>query len=77
MLTIVSSLCVLIADLIFMCSPQPFALDEIRVCGTVFPQPTSSDRLYLDTTCFFGNIVDDVRVFVSGQPVPLVNPSGS
>lgn len=59
-----------------MYSPQPFALDEIRVCGTVFPQPTSSDRLYLDTTCFFGNIVDDVKVFISGQPVLFANPFG-
>ena len=44
-------------------SPQPFTIDEIRTCGATFPQPTSADRLYLDRTCFFGNITDEVRFF--------------
>jgi hypothetical protein len=37
-----------------------------------------SDRLYLDTTCFFGNIVDDVRALTSVHVVALTtNPFGS
>ncbi|KAG0705163.1 hypothetical protein DFH29DRAFT_302869 [Suillus ampliporus] len=42
--------------------PQPFALDEVDVCGKTYPQPTAFDRLHLDRDCFLANIIeqDDV-----------------
>ena len=38
-------------------SPQPFSIDEIDVCGQVFPQPLATDRLIMDTQAFLANIV--------------------
>ena len=38
-------------------SPQPFSVDEIRVCGRVFPQPLVTDRLIMDRQAFLANIV--------------------
>ncbi|OAX41305.1 hypothetical protein K503DRAFT_516440 [Rhizopogon vinicolor AM-OR11-026] len=42
--------------------PQPFALDEVDVCGKTYPQLTAFDRLHLDRDCFLVNVVekDDV-----------------
>ncbi|KAG8217463.1 hypothetical protein J3R82DRAFT_5608 [Butyriboletus roseoflavus] len=38
-------------------SPQPFSIDEIDVCGRVFPQPLVTDRLIMDKQVFLANIV--------------------
>ena len=38
-------------------SPQPFSIDEIDVCGRVFPQPLATDRLIMDKQAFLVNIV--------------------
>ncbi|KAH0830515.1 hypothetical protein J3R83DRAFT_1966 [Lanmaoa asiatica] len=43
--------------------PQPFSIDEIDVCGRVFPQPLATDRLIMDKQAFLANIVvenDDI-----------------
>ncbi|KAG2146912.1 uncharacterized protein EDB93DRAFT_455734 [Suillus bovinus] len=47
------------SDIMF---PQSFALDEVDVCGKLYPQPTAFDRLHLDREFFLVNIVqqDDV-----------------
>ncbi|KAF7970740.1 hypothetical protein HWV62_23136 [Athelia sp. TMB] len=39
--------------------PQPFILDEIRACGSVFPQPEFCDRIYVDTSGFCANVPED------------------
>jgi hypothetical protein len=31
------------------------------VCGNAYPQPEASDRLYVDRTCLFVNIPQEVR----------------
>lgn len=38
-------------------SPQPFSIDEIDVCGRVFPQPLATDRLIVDKQAFLTNII--------------------
>lgn len=38
-------------------SPQPFSIDEIDVCGHVFPQPLATDRLIMDKQAFLANII--------------------
>ncbi|KAF8136300.1 hypothetical protein EV363DRAFT_1395418 [Boletus edulis] len=43
--------------------PQPFSINEIDVCGRIFPQPLATDRLIMDKQAFLANIVienDDV-----------------
>ncbi|KDQ57838.1 hypothetical protein JAAARDRAFT_207297 [Jaapia argillacea MUCL 33604] len=42
--------------------PQAFNLSVVYACGVRFPQPTDSDRLYIDKTCFLANkkVADNV-----------------
>ncbi|KAH7916007.1 hypothetical protein BJ138DRAFT_763770 [Hygrophoropsis aurantiaca] len=54
--------------------PQPFSLEEIDVCGTVFVQPTDSDRLNMDSQVFFGNIIRNDDTFESFR-VPYTSVS--
>ncbi|KAG1754268.1 hypothetical protein EDB19DRAFT_1665522 [Suillus lakei] len=38
--------------------PQPFALDEVDICGKCYPQPTAFDRLHLDRDFFLANVIE-------------------
>lgn len=48
-------------------SPQPFSIDEIDVCGRVFPQPLATDRLIMDKQFFLANIIAENVRFVTSD----------
>ncbi|KZT26675.1 hypothetical protein NEOLEDRAFT_199803 [Neolentinus lepideus HHB14362 ss-1] len=47
--------------------PQPFGLDVVHACGTAFPQPTPSDRLYVDRSSFFANVANEEDTYETMQ----------
>lgn len=56
-------------------SPQPFSIDQIDVCGRVFPQPLATDRLIMDKQAFLANIVAENVGFVISDRFPSHNIS--
>ncbi|EPQ57285.1 hypothetical protein GLOTRDRAFT_137644 [Gloeophyllum trabeum ATCC 11539] len=47
--------------------PQPFELDVVHACGTAFPQPAPSDRLYIDRSSFFANVANEEDAYETMQ----------
>ncbi|TFK54143.1 hypothetical protein OE88DRAFT_1642744 [Heliocybe sulcata] len=56
-------------------NPQPFGLDVIHACAIAFPQPTPSDRLYVDRFSFFANIASEEDAYDTMQ-VPYTSVLG-